>query len=221
MIMQIATEGDEIIKILVVDDHPVVRFGVVSLLNAEADFKVVGEVKNCIELCDQIAELDPDIVLLDMELENSCGIDSLNTLHEKCPGAKVIIFTGHDDEAHVIQAVRAGVQGYIVKGSANSTLTEGIRKVHAGGTYFDARIMQAVIHQLHSRETEAEKLTKRELLVLTEVGMGKPNKTIADHLGITVRTVKFHISSILSKLGAQNRTQAVKIAATNGLIKLN
>jgi DNA-binding NarL/FixJ family response regulator len=219
--MQITAEDEKIINILVVDDHPVVRFGVVSLLNAEPDFKVVGEVQNCTELCDQIADLDPDIVLLDMELEDSCGTDSLNVLREKCPGVKVIVFTGHDDEAHVIQAVRAGVQGYIVKGSSNNTLTEGIRRVNEGGSYFDPRIMQAVIHQLHSREAEAEQLTKRELLVLTEVGLGKPNKTIADHLGITVRTVKFHISSILSKLGAQNRTQAVKIAATSGLIKLN
>ncbi len=219
--MQIATENEELIRILVVDDHPVVRFGVVSLLNAEADFTVVGEVTTCSELCDQIAGISPDIVLLDLELEDACSIQAMNTLHEKCPTAKVIIFTAHDDEAHVVEAVRAGVQGYVVKGSSNTVLTEAIRKVRNGSSYFDARVMQAVIHQLHHKEQDSEKLTKRELLVLTEVGMGKPNKTIADHLGITVRTVKFHISSILAKLGAQNRTQAVKIAATNGLIKLS
>lgn len=215
-----AIEGDPI-RILVVDDHPVVRFGVVSLLNAEPDFSVVGEVESCTELCERINDLAPDIILLDLEMEDACGVEAINSLREKCPGASIIIFTGHDDEAHVVQAVRAGIQGYVVKGSSNNILTDAVRKVYNGSSYFDSRVMQAVIDQLHNKAPDADKLTKRELLVLTHVGMGKPNKTIADHLGITVRTVKFHISSILAKLGAQNRTQAVKIAATNGLIKLD
>ena len=206
--------------ILVADDHPVVRFGIISLLDAQPDFKVIGEADSCAKLLDRLAALDPEVVLLDLELGDACGTEALVALRKHYPDLKIVVFTAHDDDAHVLDAVTAGVQGYVVKGSANETLSDAIRVVSRGGSYLDASITPKVISQLSRKTPEGDRLTNREHVVLTYLGTGSRNKDIARKLDITERTVKYHISSILAKLGAQNRTQAVQIAATRGLIKI-
>ncbi len=212
--------GELSTTIIVADDHPVVRFGVISLLDAQPDFKVIGEADSCAKLLDRLAALDPEVVLLDLELGDACGTEALATLRKHYPDLKIIVFTAHDDDAHVLDAITAGVQGYVVKGSANETLSDAIRVVSRGGSFLDASITPKVISQLSRKTPEGDRLTNREHVVLTYLGTGSRNKDIAKKLDITERTVKYHISSILAKLGAQNRTQAVQIAATRGLIKI-
>ena len=212
--------GELSTTILVADDHPVVRFGVISLLDGQPDFKVVGEAHNCAMLADRLAVLSPDVVLLDLELGDACGNEALTLLRKTYPDLKIVVFTAHDDDAHVLDAVTAGVQGFVIKGSSNETLTEAIRIVARGGSYLDASITPKVLTQLSRKTPEGDRLTNREHVVLTYLGTGRRNKDIAHKLEITERTVKYHISSILAKLGAENRTQAVQIAATRGLIKI-
>jgi DNA-binding NarL/FixJ family response regulator len=212
--------GELSTTILVADDHPVVRFGVISLLDAQPDLKVIGEADSCAKLLDRLAALVPDVVLLDLELGDACGSEALSMLRKRYPDLKIVVFTAHDDDAHVLDAVTAGVQGYVVKGSANETLSDAIRVVSRGGSFLDASITPKVISQLSRKTPEGDRLTNREHVVLTYLGTGRRNKDIAEKLEITERTVKYHISSILAKLGAQNRTQAVQIAATRGLIKI-
>ena len=212
--------GELSTTILVADDHPVVRFGIISLLDSQPDFKVIGEADSCAKLCERLEALEPDVVLLDLELGDACGAEALVTLRKQHPDLKIVVFTAHDDDAHVLEAVTAGVQGYVVKGSANDTLCNAVRSVAKGGSYLDASITPKVISQLSRKTPDGDRLTNREHIVLTYLGTGSRNKDIAKKLDITERTVKYHISSILAKLGAQNRTQAVQIAASRGLIKV-
>lgn len=208
------------IHILVTDDHPVVREGLVAILSTQPDFAIVGDVASGQATLDLARALRPDIVLLDLEMPEMDGVETLRQLQRVAPETRVIIFTAFDTDERILSAVRAGAQGYLLKGAPRNDIFRAIRVVYSGGSLLEPMIAQKLLRQV-SRETPSDTaLTPRELDVLRLLARGLQNKEIAIELGITGRTTKFHVGSLLRKLGAGNRTEAVAIAAQRGLIHL-
>ncbi|MDH3279919.1 MAG: response regulator transcription factor [Gammaproteobacteria bacterium] len=209
------------ISILIADDHPVVCLGLANLLATQPDFVVVGEARSCVETCAAVERLQPDLVLLDLELGDATGTSALRRVRKCNPDMRIIVFTAYTDDVHVVDAVKVGVQGYVVKGVSNERLCEAIRIVNAGGMYLDPSVASQVTERLsHHNDSHKQRLTTREYAILKFVAVGQRNKDIADKLFISESTVKFHISSLMAKLGAANRTEAVNIAVTKKLLSL-
>ena len=209
------------IRILVADDHPIVRDGLVAVLSTQADFVVVGQAGTGIEVVDQVLALQPDIVLLDLEMPLLNGVQALERLRQLGQATRAIAFTAFDADDLILAAVKAGARGYLLKGAPREELFNAVRIVHAGGSLLQPVIASRLIQRMGDQsaaEPVAEPLTAREQQVLALLALGLQNKEIADRLVVTERTVKFHVSSILGKLGAGNRTEAVAIAAQQGLI---
>lgn len=205
------------IRILIVDDHPVVREGLVATLEDEADFRITGAVGSAEEALSVAATARPDVILLDLELPGLGGIEAIPQLTAALPGAGIIILTAYDTDERVLGAVRAGARGYVLKGAPVDEIARAIRAVHGGGSYLASPVAAKILRQVRSpRRTTT--LSDRERTVLREVAAGRSTKQIARALGITERTVKFHVSSIMNKLGADNRAQAVAEAARRGLL---
>ncbi len=203
---------------MVVDDHPIVRQGLVSVLSDEEDLEVVGEASSGREAVAHAARLRPDVVLLDLEMPDMDGIEAIPGLLEAAPGIGVLVFTAYDTDERVLGAVRAGARGYLLKGASADEIARGIRTLHAGGSYLEPRVASRVIAEVASPRRTAAALSTRELEVLRLVADGLPTKQIAVSLSISERTVKFHVNSIFHKLGADNRAQAVALAAQRGLL---
>jgi DNA-binding NarL/FixJ family response regulator len=216
--------GDRRVRILVVDDHPVVRFGLCALLRSQPDFEVVGEAASCAEACEALAKAAPDVVILDLELGDANGAEALSRVRAVSPRVPVIVFTAHDNDWRVVEAVRVGLQGYLVKGTRAETLCEAVRVVDRGGYYLDPAVTSLVMGQVgrndERRRPQARYLTEREKAVLRLLAEGRRNKEIARVLQISERTVKYHIAALLSKLGATNRTEVVRTAVNEGIISL-
>ena len=212
------------IRILIADDHPVVRDGLHAMLSTQPDFVVVGEVVNGAEAVDQTAELQPDVILLDLEMPELDGVTALTQIRARDPLARVIILTAYDADERIVSAVVAGAKGYLLKGSPRDEIFNAIRVVQAGGSLLQpvvaSKLMQHVSQQA-SQPEGVEALTPREFEVLSLLAEGKSNKQIAASFFVSERTIKFHVSSILAKLSAANRTEAVKIAVQRGLVKLS
>jgi DNA-binding NarL/FixJ family response regulator len=211
------------IRILVADDHPVVRDGLVAILSTQSDFEVVGEAGNGAEAIERAITLRPDVMLLDLEMPELDGVEVLRRLAQSNPEVRVIVFTAFDTDERILGAVQAGAQGYLLKGAPRKELFEAVRVVHAGGSLLQpvvaSKLLRQVSHQSQAVPT-VDALTPREVEVLRLLAQGLQNKEIAAQLVISERTVKFHVSSIMSKLGAGNRTEAVTLAAQQGLIVL-
>jgi DNA-binding NarL/FixJ family response regulator len=207
----------EAIRILVADDHPVVRDGLVAILGTQPDFLVVGEASTGLQVVEQVTSLKPDVVLLDLEMPEMDGVAALERVNEISPNTKVIAFTAFDTDERILGAVRAGAQGYLLKGAPRGELFDAIRVVSQGGSLIEPVIASRILQQANKSE---ETLTERERQVLGLLAQGKSNKDIAAALVITERTVKFHVSSIMSKLGASNRTEVVTLAVQRGIVKL-
>jgi len=205
------------IRIIVVDDHPVVREGLVATLSDEKEFKVVGAVGSAEDALRLVAAQRPDVILLDLELPAQSGLKAIPKLRTARPQSKILILTAYDTDERVIGALQAGAQGYLLKGASLEEIARAIRAVHAGGSYLDPRIAAKVVGALNPH-ARAAALSEREREVLRLVAGGQANKQIARTLGITERTVKFHVTSILTKLGAENRAQAVALATQRGLL---
>ena len=210
------------IRILVADDHPVVRDGLVAVLSTQPDFAVVGEAGSGAAVVQQAADLRPDLVLLDLEMPEMDGVEALQQMRMHNPEVRVIVFTAFDSDDRILAAVQAGAQGYILKGAPRDQLFEAVRVVHAGGSLLQPVVASKLLRQVSGRAGASvgpQTMTRRESEVLELLGEGLQNKEIAERLGIAERTVKFHVGSILRKLEVGNRTEAVATAIRDGLIK--
>ena len=213
-----------VIKTIIVDDHPVVRFGVKQMLGSSEDIEVVAEMDDVDNLLQVLKDTAADIVLLDLELEHTTGVDALRLLREKAPGTKVIIYTSHDEEDRIVQAAELGVDGYLLKGCGQTELVNAIHSVSAGGIALESTVAGKLMNHMNQRSsaaaTQTIQFSKREAQVLELLSSGKTNRDIGATLFISESTVKFHVHAILNKLDASNRTEAVSIAAQLGLIEL-
>ncbi len=210
-----------IIRVLIVDDHSVVRYGVRHILESEGDIEVVGELETVTGIGDVLPEMNPDVVLLDLELGDIDGVDALRTLRDAAPNMHVIIYTSHDEEDRIVQAAELGVDGYLLKGSPKREIVGAIRSVSEGGTAIEPAVAAKLMQHMNKRSTKAKQPTihfsKREKQVLDLLAAGKTNRDVGVTLFISESTVKFHVHAILSKLNAGNRTEAVSIAVQLGL----
>jgi DNA-binding NarL/FixJ family response regulator len=215
---------DVAIKTIIVDDHPVVRFGVKQMLSAAENIEVVAEMDNLDELFRALEETGAEIVLLDLELEHTHGVEALRLVRKNAPDAKVIIYTSHDDEDRIVQAAELGVDGYLLKGCGQRELVNAIESVSTGGIALESTVAGKLMQHMNRRSTASEaetvRFSKRETQVLELIASGKTNRDIGKSLFISESTVKFHVHSILNKLDASNRTEAVSIASQLGLVEL-
>ncbi|MFQ5795983.1 MAG: response regulator [Candidatus Bipolaricaulia bacterium] len=205
------------IRILVADDHPIVREGLIAILSTQPDFEVVGEAATGDEVVQQVTTLQPDVVLLDLEMPQMDGVETIKHLRQAGSDVRVIVFTAFDTDERIVGAVKAGAQGYLLKGTPREEIFQAVRVVHAGESLLQPVVTSKLLKHISQ---DVEQLTPRELDVLRLLAQGLKNKEIAETLFRSERTVKFHVSSILRKLGAENRTEAVSIAVQKGLIDL-
>ena len=209
------------IRIAIADDHPVVREGLVAMLETEPDFEVVGTAATGAEAAALVARVDPDVMLLDLELPELDGVGVLRRLAAEGARVGVIVFTVFDTDERIIAAVEAGAAGYLLKGAPRGELFAAVRTVAAGGSLLTPVASSAVLRRVRGEAPAAgPSLTPREREVLQALARGLGNKQIAAQLGVSDRTVKFHVSSLFEKLGAGNRTEAVTIAARAGLVSI-
>jgi DNA-binding NarL/FixJ family response regulator len=208
------------ITILVADDHPIVCDGLTAVLSTQPDFAVVGAAYTGTQAIEQTVALRPDILLLDLAMPDLSGVEVLGRVHEYSLPTRAIVFTAYDTDERIVSAVRAGAQGYLLKGTPREELFRAIRVVHAGGSLLEPLVATKLLRQVRQPAHAGGALTARERDVLDLLAQGSPNKLIARALGISERTVKFHVTAILHKLNAENRTEAVTLAAQHGLIHL-
>jgi DNA-binding NarL/FixJ family response regulator len=209
------------IRIAIADDHPVVREGLVAMLETEPDFQVVGTAATGAEAVALVARTDPDVMLLDLELPELDGVAVLRRLVAEVARVRVIVFTVFDTDERIIAAVEAGAAGYLLKGAPRAELFAAVRTVAAGGSLLASVASSAVLRRVRGEVPPGgPSLTPREREVLEALARGLGNKQIAAELGVSERTVKFHVSSLFVKLGARNRTEAVTIGARAGLVSI-
>lgn len=201
------------IKILTVDDHPLLREGIAAVIHGEEDMVIVGEACNGREAIEMFRSKRPDVALMDLQMPGLSGIDAIATIRQEHPQARIIVLTTYEGDVLARRALKAGATGYILKDMIRTELLEAIRAVHLGRRY----IPQRVAAELAEHYTEDD-LTDREIEILREVARGMSNKIIAAHLSISEATVKAHMQQIMAKLGASDRTHAVNIATTRGFL---
>lgn len=205
----------KIIRVLTVDDHPLLREGITALVNAEPDMKLVAEASNGLDAVEKFRLHRPDVTLMDLQMPGLNGLEALSQIQAEFPGARIIVLTTYSGDAQVVAALRAGARGYILKGHVHRELLETIRAVYAG----QKRIPPEIAAEL-AQHVADDDLTPREIDVLRLIAAGNANKQIADQLSIGEATVKSHVTNILSKLGANDRAHAVTIGLKRGIIQL-
>jgi DNA-binding NarL/FixJ family response regulator len=203
------------IRILTVDDHALLREGIAALVNAESDMKLVAEACNGQEAIERFRSNRPDVTLMDLQMPALNGIEAIIGIRTEFPNARIIVLTTYTGDVQVLRALKAGARAYVLKGEVHRDLLETIRAVHAG----QKRIPPEVAAQLADHAAEDD-LTSRELDVLRLIATGNANKEIACQLSIAEETVKSHVTNILAKLGANDRTHAVTIGLKRGIIEL-
>ncbi len=205
-----------LIRILTVDDHPLLRKGIAALVNAEPDLKLVAEASNGREAIDAFRSHRPDVTLMDLQMPEVDGLGAIDAIRREFPEARIIVLTTYSGDTQVLRALKAGARAYILKGHVHKELLDTIRAVHAG----QKRIPAEIAAELADHATD-DPLTDREIDVVRLIAAGNSNKLIADQLSIGEATVKSHVTNILSKLGANDRAHAVTIALKRGIIELD
>jgi DNA-binding NarL/FixJ family response regulator len=211
-----SVESGQVIRILCVDDHPIVRKGIASLLANESDLQLVAEAASGREALELYRALLPDVTLMDLKLPDLDGVSATRTIREEYPHARVIALTSYDGDQDIYRALEAGARGYLLKEMVHSDLLRAIRVVHSG-----KRLIPPEVAERLTEYFPQIVLTEREVQVLSFVARGMANKDIAHRLGTASGTVKMHVQNILSKLGAADRTHAVTIALERGILHLN
>jgi two-component system, NarL family, response regulator LiaR len=202
-----------VIRVLIADDHAVVRQGLRTFLDLQEDIEVVGEAADGAAALEAAVALTPDVVLVDLVMPGVDGIEAIRGLRERVPGARAIVLSSFIDDEKLFPAVRAGAAGYLLKDVQPKELVEAIRTVHGGGALLHPRVASRLLEELTT-----DPLTPREREVLGLIGRGMANKVIARELSLSEKTVKAHVSSILAKLGVTDRTQAALYAVRAGVV---
>jgi len=213
----------ESIKILIADDHPVVREGLISMLSREVDFKVIGEAKDGVEAVKKSRELSPDVVLMDLRMPEMDGVEAMRQIRSTMPDIKFIILTTYSDDDYIFSGIEAGARAYLLKDAPREDLFKAIRSVYRGESLIQPVVASKLLDrfsQLSRRTPSGEELSERELEVLCLMAKGAANKEISAELNIAQSTVKTHITNIFQKLGVNDRTEAVTQALKKGLIRL-
>lgn len=223
------------IKVLISDDHPLLREGLSKVLSLEEDIQVIGEASNGDEAVEKVRQLKPDVVLMDLNMPGMGGAEAIRRIKRDDPDARVLVLTVHDDDQNLLAAVHAGARGYVLKDVGTDELVQAIRLVHQGEYFIEADLLKRLLDELikfsapagaqagpqrtarpaDQPDPQLDQLTARELEILDFVAAGHTNKAIAEKLFISEKTVKNHISSILKKLGLTGRTQAAVYALRN------
>jgi NarL family two-component system response regulator YdfI len=207
------------IRVLIADDHMVVREGLRAILEAAPDLTLVGEAADGLEAVRLAGELSPDVVLMDLRMPGVDGIEAIRQIKARYPAVEIVILTTYDDDEYIVRGLRAGARGYLLKDTGRQALFEVIRAAARGESLLSPAVVQKVVAHLAEPESVGvEGLSEREREVLALLTQGLANKEIATRLYITERTVKAHVSSIFNRLGVNSRTEAVAVALRSGLV---
>ena len=207
--------GPEPISILTVDDHPLFRKGIASVINDEPDMRVIAEASNGREAIATFRQFRPDVTLMDVQMPDMNGIDAIHEIRLEFPFARIVVLTTYEGDVHALRAIKAGAIGYLIKSTLRKDLLETVRAVHAGRYRLSAEVAAVL-----AASQLADSLTPREIAVLGLAAKGNSNRMIGTQLGIAEETVKVHMKSILAKMDANDRTHAVMLALERGIIDL-
>jgi DNA-binding NarL/FixJ family response regulator len=212
------------IRVLIADDHAILRDGIRSILESQEDIVVVGEASDGAEAVEFVSNLQPDLVLMDISMPKTNGLEATRLIKERFPQVKVLILTQHDNREYIAPALGAGASGYVLKRSGRREMLNALRQVYEQGTFLTSNITQEVFQEYvpasRNGKEEEHHLTERERQVLQFVVEGKSNKEVAMELGISPKTVSVHRTNIMSKLDVQNTVELIRYATSNPLISL-
>jgi two-component system response regulator DegU len=218
---------ESIIRLIIVDDHAMVRQGLRQILSMEESFTIIGEADHGDEVIEKVLTLKPDVVLMDINLPGKNGIELTGELRKRAPAIKILALTADGDQYHLSQMIKAGASGYILKDADSERLYEAIRTVARGDSYLPPQLLSIVLNEFRQVSTGEKKvaapgelgLTPREMEIIGYIASGENNKEIAEKLFISEKTVKNHVTNILRKMNLEDRTQVAVYAYRNGLIK--